>query len=107
MPSRCAFESRPFLELPKPFLCAMSYPACLRDNVANADFGVRLPMSLCALVLLFPLELEYQNLLRAILSGNGCVHADCARVFAGDEIAAVVEKRHHFAERDFRSDFGG
>src|ERR1019366_6466057 len=24
MPSRCAFESRPFLELPKPFLCAIS-----------------------------------------------------------------------------------
>src|SRR5579862_9800421 len=23
-PSRCAFESRPFLELPKPFLCAMT-----------------------------------------------------------------------------------
>src|SRR5882757_10923101 len=23
MPSRCAFESRPFLELPNPFLCAM------------------------------------------------------------------------------------
>jgi hypothetical protein len=24
IPSRCAFESRPFLELPKPFLCAIS-----------------------------------------------------------------------------------
>ena len=23
-PSRCAFESRPFFELPKPFLCAMT-----------------------------------------------------------------------------------
>src|SRR3954469_5376428 len=23
-PSRCAFESRPFLELPKPFLCAIT-----------------------------------------------------------------------------------
>src|SRR5262249_44166627 len=25
-PSRCAFESRPFFELPKPFLCAISDP---------------------------------------------------------------------------------
>src|SRR5689334_20608988 len=25
-PSRCAFESRPFFELPKPFLCAMTNP---------------------------------------------------------------------------------
>src|SRR3977135_2121495 len=27
-PSRCALESRPFLELPKPFLCAITNP-CL------------------------------------------------------------------------------
>jgi hypothetical protein len=25
-PSRCAFESRPFLEEPKPFLCAIRLP---------------------------------------------------------------------------------
>jgi hypothetical protein len=26
-PSRCAFESRPFVELPPPFLCAISNPS--------------------------------------------------------------------------------
>ena len=29
-PRRCAFESRPFLELPKPFLCAMTDPTRFR-----------------------------------------------------------------------------
>ena len=29
-PSRCAFESRPFLEEPKPFLCAIRLPLSRR-----------------------------------------------------------------------------
>src|SRR4249920_1474333 len=39
MPSRCALESRPFLELPKPFLCAIRY---LDHDLANLDFRVGL-----------------------------------------------------------------
>src|SRR5580693_9969464 len=35
-PSRCALESRPFLELPNPFLCAIRH---LEQNLA--DFHVR------------------------------------------------------------------
>src|SRR5262249_41030922 len=31
-PSRCAFESRPFLELPKPFLCAISESFSANSN---------------------------------------------------------------------------
>jgi hypothetical protein len=31
-PSRCAFESRPFLEDPKPFLCAISYSSSRRPR---------------------------------------------------------------------------
>src|ERR1051326_5737055 len=54
-PSRCAFESRPFLELPNPFLCAISH---LHQNLAHADFGEVLAMALRALVLLFTLEFE-------------------------------------------------
>src|SRR5215472_18630129 len=60
-PRRCALESRPFLELPKPFLCAMT----LAHDVADAHFGVILTMSLGPLVLLLPLELENQNFLGA------------------------------------------
>src|SRR2546423_8469180 len=47
MPSRCAFESRPFLELPKPFLCAIyrTYlgvcPVCGRIYPATTSGRVR------------------------------------------------------------------
>src|ERR1700690_4258261 len=41
-PSRCALESRPFLELPNPFLCAIHH---LSQDVANLHFGEGLTMS--------------------------------------------------------------
>ena len=37
-PSRCAFESRPFRELPCPFLCAISFP---RKRSAGVTAGCR------------------------------------------------------------------
>src|ERR1051325_7106945 len=40
-PSRCALESRPFLELPNPFLCAISH---LHQDFANLHFCEVLPM---------------------------------------------------------------
>src|SRR5262249_33824910 len=58
-PSRCAFESRPFLELPNPFLCAIRY-VC-RD-LADLHLGVGLAVPDRLLVLLLALELEYQDL---------------------------------------------
>src|SRR3954463_11545007 len=48
-PSRCALESRPFLELPKPFLCAIRH---LKRNVADLHLRVGLAMSDGFLVLL-------------------------------------------------------
>src|SRR3954452_5926473 len=54
-PSRCALESRPFLELPNPFLCAIRH---LNQNVANLHIGEGLAVSDGLLVLLLPLELE-------------------------------------------------
>src|SRR6476646_135456 len=36
-PRRCALESRPFLELPKPFLCAITNP-CLFFHGLNAHY---------------------------------------------------------------------
>src|SRR5689334_8057644 len=54
-PSRCAFESRPFLELPNPFLCAIFH---LRRNVAYLHFREGLAMANGLLILLLALELE-------------------------------------------------
>src|SRR5580700_11447824 len=67
-PSRCALESRPFLELPKPFLCAIRH---LCQNVANLHFGEVLTMSNGFLVLLLALELEDDDLIATAIAGNG------------------------------------
>src|SRR5262252_9090920 len=71
-PRRCALESRPFLELPKPFLCAME----LAHDVADAHFGVVLPVPLGPLILFLAFELEDQDLRAAILPLHGRVHFD-------------------------------
>src|SRR3954452_17090569 len=89
-PSRCALESRPFLELPKPFLCAME----LAHDVADAHFGVILPVPLRPLILLLAFELEDQNLLAAILIFHCSVHLDVAGIFADHQFVAIVEERH-------------
>src|SRR5438093_7869216 len=57
-PSRCAFESRPFLELPRPFLCAISH---LRHDVADLHFREGLPVPDRFLVLFLPFELEHDD----------------------------------------------
>src|SRR5580765_1677383 len=42
-PSRCALESRPFRELPNPFLCAIFH---LHLSLADLDLGDVLPVAL-------------------------------------------------------------
>ena len=63
----------------------MCHAGILCDDFAHPHLSVILAVPDGALVLLLALELEDQNLVRAILGGNGCVHADSARAFAGDE----------------------
>src|SRR5205814_58267 len=70
-PSRCAFESRPFLELPKPFLCAIYGVLLLRANLVDLQLGVVLPVADSALVLLLALELENHHLVGSAVAGNG------------------------------------
>src|SRR6266849_10261198 len=65
-PSRCALESRPFLELPKPFLCAI----VLCDYLVHPQFGEMLAVPDCALVLFLALKLENGYLLGAVVSGD-------------------------------------
>src|SRR5438132_13654573 len=70
MPRRCAFESRPFLELPNPFLCAIA--TALRDDLGHLQLGETLPVSDRPLVLLLAFELENHDFLRAVIAGDGC-----------------------------------
>src|SRR6476661_5903810 len=76
-PRRCALESRPFLELPNPFLCAIAH---LHQNFADLHIREVLPVSLGALVLLFALEFEHQHLLAAAAGNDSSF--DLARVSA-------------------------
>src|SRR6516164_5041581 len=93
-PSRCALESRPFLELPKPFLCAIRH---LHYDVANLHFGERLAVPDRLLVLLFAFELENQHLLAP------AVAQDRARYGRGNQLPAVAECGPH-RQFDFRTD---
>src|ERR671925_675895 len=70
-PRRFAWESRPFLELPPAFLCAISLTL---DDVVDADLGVRLPMPLRLLVVLAPAKLENLHLVAAAVAEHGRFH---------------------------------
>src|SRR5580658_6683689 len=93
-PSRCAFESRPFLELPKPFLCAIRH---LRRNIAHLHLRVGLAVSNGLLVLFLTLELEDDNLLAAAIAGDSALHRG-----ARYQLADVAE-RHLDGKLDFRA----
>src|SRR5277367_4182722 len=84
MPSRCPCESRPFVEEPPPFLCAMThsfsdirnvrivgaglYPGDPESqsselNIANFHGGIILPVPARDLVLVGLFELQHRNFL--------------------------------------------
>src|ERR1035437_6801453 len=98
MPSRCAFESRPFLELPRPFLCAIRY---LHHHFANLHFRVGLTVSDGFLVLFLALELEDQDLGCPVCADDGARH-----FAAGNQFAAFFE-RCLDGKLDFRADVAG
>src|SRR5689334_1827523 len=58
-PSRCALESRPFFELPRPFLCAILH---LCQNLVDGQLRVILPVTDGPFVLLLAPELEHDHL---------------------------------------------
>src|ERR1700754_799771 len=74
-PRRLAFESRPLREEPRPFLCAISPTADLRD----ADPRQLLAMAGATLVAALGLELEHAQLRAALvrddLGGDGRLEA--------------------------------
>src|SRR5207248_2875276 len=100
-PSRCALESRPFLELPKPFLCAMNH---LYENVVHGHLGVILPVTNGALVLLLALEFENQNLIAAAMSGNRRFHASLRQALSRNQFVRILNHREDAAQLNFRPD---
>src|SRR5208283_2813576 len=76
-PKRCEFESRPFFELPKPFLCAIRvsfHPSglyrLLTNDFLNFHTSEVLAVTDGALILLLALELEDKNLVATSMLGN-------------------------------------
>src|SRR6266853_1526795 len=103
-PRRCALESRPFLELPRPFLCAISD---LCQNLVHLHLRVVLPVTDGSLILLLALELEHQNLVATAMGGDGALHARLAEGGAGYDFVRIVHHRQHAAELDLGADVAG
>src|SRR5271155_346119 len=89
-PSRCAFESRPFFELPRPFLCAILH---LCQNLAHLHLRVVLPVSDGPLVLLLALELEDNHFIASPVAGDGALHASFTERRSGQQFIRIVHHR--------------
>src|SRR5271168_3265657 len=96
-PRRCAFESRPFLELPRPFLCAILH---LCQNLAHLHLRVVLPVTDGPLVLLFALELEDNHFIASPVAGDGALHASFTERRSGQQFIRIVHHRQHAAQFD-------
>src|SRR5579884_692997 len=86
-PRRCALESRPFLELPKPFLCAMT---CLCDDFAHPHRGVVLAVADGALVLLLAFELEDDHFVAPAVLDDGALHLRGAQSITRDQFVRIA-----------------
>src|SRR5260370_19335339 len=99
-PRRCALESRSFLELPRPFLCAISH---LSESLVHRDLREVLRVADGSLVLFLALELEDDHFVAAPVTGNRALHAGFTQSGAGDQFIRVVHHGQHAAERDLRA----
>src|SRR5579872_4140517 len=101
-PNRCAFESRPFLELPKPFLCAMSNSLRSGADLVDLQLCVVVPVADGALVLLLALELEYDHFGAAVMAENGGRNLGAAQVRTGHQFVGIAHQGEHTAQFDLR-----
>src|ERR1017187_7632315 len=103
MPSRCALESRPFFELPKPFLCAIRH---LCQNIADLDFGEGLAMPDGFLVLFLTFELENDHLVAAAVAHDGGLQGARRdhRAILECGLHGQIHLRAHFARQLFHAD---
>src|SRR2546423_6145827 len=103
-PRRFACESRPFLELPPAFLCAMSLTL---NDVVDADLGIRLPMPLRLLVMLAPAQLEDLHLVAAAVAEHGRSYERAGDERRADLDALARAHEEHLVERDGGADVRG
>src|ERR1017187_752879 len=96
-PRRCALESRPFFELPRPFLCAILH---LCQNLAHFDLRVVLPVADGPLVLFLALELEHNHFVTAAMACDGALHASIRERGAGNQLVRIVHHGEDSAELD-------
>src|ERR1035441_9652992 len=99
-PRRCALESRPFFELPRPFLCAILH---LCQNLADLHLRVVLPVADGPLVLFLALELEYNHFVAAAMACDGALHASIRERGARNQLVRIVHHGEYAAEFDLRT----
>src|SRR5512140_1040921 len=102
-PSRCLCRSRPFLDLPTPFLCAMVSWPLLRGST-DPDFGhgkrgERLAMALFLRKALPPLVLVYGDLLPLAVPDCRADHGGA--LDGGSPHGGPLVGRHHQHVREF------
>src|SRR5262249_39684728 len=95
-PSICGLESRPFRELPTPFLCAMR----LDLDLGNAYRAQDLTMPAVASIVLSPLELDDQDLGALLLGDDLARHASGGQRLGIDRDLAVLVHEEHPVELD-------
>src|SRR6266542_3680972 len=93
-PSICALESRPFLELPTPFLWAMRLYLDLRD--AHRGQGLTVPA--VPPVVLPPLELDHHDLGALSLREHLACHLGPGQRLRLDRHLAVLVDQEHLVE---------
>src|SRR5690625_785514 len=95
-PRRFDSESRPFLELPPAFLCAISLASLLANDFGNPDFSVGLPMTEAAAIILASLELDHVDLGGAALGRHLAAYAATLDPGRADGHLAVVTRNQGY-----------
>src|SRR5437763_16625118 len=98
IPSRCELESRPFFELPRPFLCAIDNPLSrlpLGHNLLHLHARKVLAVPDGAFVLLLAFELEDDDFVAAPMLCNCCAHACTPQCIAQDQFIRLVRDSQH------------
>src|SRR5580765_5264057 len=105
-PRRFDSESRPFLELPPAFLCAISRPPSA-DDAFDLELGVVLPVALMLLVVLAPAHLENRDLVAAPVADDRRLYRGAGDDRLTDPDAVALSDHQHLVEDDLRAHVRG
>src|ERR1700723_3772035 len=104
IPSRCPCESRPLVDDPPPFLCAMKFP--LRNlDVADLNGSVILPVPAQNIVLPARFILQRLQFRTAALFHNLADDLNFRDIFSRDKLLLVRVHRDHIFKRDLAAQF--